>query len=149
MSLTSCGSDDKKDADSVAELKTQIVGEWSFNGHFHAFGDPVKRPIEQAIYTFKANGQLYISDGLKITKTKTWEVLIGDKKYVLINDERKVLKTITVKLLSQYMMKPVVILKDIRGRNSLQSMNKRGIQASVCLHVFCVFIVKTALQTNV
>jgi hypothetical protein len=45
MSLTSCGSDDKKDADSVAELKTQIVGEWSFNGLFHAFGNPVKGPI--------------------------------------------------------------------------------------------------------
>ena len=38
MSLTSCGNDDK-DADPVAALKAQIVGEWEFKGSHYGSGD--------------------------------------------------------------------------------------------------------------
>lgn len=93
MSLTSCGNDDK-DADPVAALKAQIVGEWEFKGSHYGSGDPVLEMYKREVYTFKADGKLDISDGLKVKQTKTWGVLIGDKKYIEIDGEKYALRTI-------------------------------------------------------
>ena len=94
MSLTSCSSDDNKDADPVAALKAQIVGEWEFKGRHYGSGDPVLEMYMREIYTFKADGKLDISDGLKVKQTKAWGVLIGDKKYIEIDGEKYALRTI-------------------------------------------------------
>ncbi len=94
MSLTSCSSDDNKGADPVAALKAQIVGEWEFKGSHYGSGDPVLEMYMREIYTFKADGKLDISDGLKVKQTKTWGVLIGDKKYIEIDGEKYTLRTI-------------------------------------------------------
>lgn len=94
MSLTSCSSDDNKDADPVAALKAQIVGEWEFKGRHYGSGDPVLEMYMREIYTFKADGKLDISDGLKVKQTKAWGVLIGDKKYIEIDGEKYTLRTI-------------------------------------------------------
>ena len=94
MSLTSCGNDDNKDADPVAALKAQIVGEWEFKGSHYGSGDPVLEMYMREIYTFKADGKLDISDGLKVKQTKAWGVLIGDKKYIEIDGEKYTLRTI-------------------------------------------------------
>lgn len=94
VSLTSCSSDDNKDADPVAALKVQIVGEWEFKGRHYGSGDPVLEMYMREIYTFKADGKLDISDGLKVKQTKAWGVLIGDKKYIEIDGEKYTLRTI-------------------------------------------------------
>ena len=94
MSLTSCGNDDK-DADLVAALKAQIVGEWEFKGSHYGSGDPVLEMYKREVYTFKADGKLDISDGLKVKQTKTWGVLIGDKKYIVINGEQQAIRMIS------------------------------------------------------
>jgi len=93
MSLTSCGNDDK-DADPVAALKAKIVGEWEFKGSHYGSGDPVLEMYKREVYTFKADGKLDISDGLKVKQTKTWGVLIGDKKYIVINGEQQAIRMI-------------------------------------------------------
>ena len=94
MSLTSCSSDDNKDADPVAALKAKIVGEWEFKGSHYGSGDPVLEMYKREVCTFKADGKLDISDGLKVKQTKTWGVLIGDKKYIEIDGEKYALRTI-------------------------------------------------------
>ena len=94
MSLTSCSSDDNKDADPVAALKGQIVGSWELEGKYHGSGDPVGKLSAPTSYEFRANGSLQITVNFKLGPLKTWSVLIGDKKYIVINGEQQAIRMI-------------------------------------------------------
>ena len=94
MSLTSCGSDDNKDADPVAVLKGQIVGSWDLEGQYHESGEPVGGMSVKTNYEFQANGSLKITFNLKPGGEKLWSVLIGDKKYIVINGEQQAIRMI-------------------------------------------------------
>lgn len=94
MSLTSCSRDDNKDADPVAALKGQIVGSWELEGKYHESGDPVGKLSAPTSYEFQANGSLQITVNFKLGPLKTWSVLIGDKKYIVINGEQQAIRVI-------------------------------------------------------
>ena len=94
MSLTSCSSDDNKDADPVAALKGQIVGSWDLEGRYHESGDPVGGFTTAMNYDFQANGSLKITRGVSSVSWKNWSVLIGDKKYIVINGEQQAIRMI-------------------------------------------------------
>lgn len=95
MSLTSCSSDDNKDADPVAALKGQIVGSWELEGKYHESGDPVGGLSAPTSYEFQANGPLQITVNFKLGPLKTWSVLIGDKKYIVINGQQQPIRMIS------------------------------------------------------
>lgn len=95
MSLTSCSSDDNKDADPVAALKGQIVGSWELEGKYHESGDPVGKLSAPTSYEFQANGSLQITVNFKLGPLKTWSVLIGDKKYIVINGQQQPIRMIS------------------------------------------------------
>lgn len=94
MSLTSCSSDDNKDADPVAALKGQIVGSWELEGKYHESGDPVGKLSAPTSYEFQANGSLKVTVNVGSVSWKTWSVLIGDKKYIVINGEQQAIRMI-------------------------------------------------------
>ena len=94
MSLTSCSSDDNKDADPVAALKGQIVGSWDLEGRYHESGDPVDGFTTAMNYDFQANGSLKITVNVGSVSWKFWSVLIGDKKYIVINGEQQAIRMI-------------------------------------------------------
>jgi len=94
MSLTSCSSDDNKDVDPVAALKGQIVGSWDLEGKYHESGEPVGKLSAPTSYEFQANGSLQITVNFKLGPLKTWSVLIGDKKYIVINGEQQAIRMI-------------------------------------------------------
>lgn len=94
MSLTSCSSDDNKDADPVAALKGQIVGSWDLEGRYHESGDPVGKLSAPTSYEFLANGSLQITVNFELGPLKSWSVLIGDKKYIMINGEQQAIRMI-------------------------------------------------------
>ena len=94
MSLTSCSSDDNKDVDPVAALKGQIVGSWELEGKYHESGDPVGGLMAAMNYDFQANGSLQITVNFKPGAVKFWSVLIGDKKYIVINGEQQAIRMI-------------------------------------------------------
>ena len=95
MSLTSCSRDDNKDADPVAALKGQIVGSWELEGKYHESGDPVGKLSAPTSYEFQANGSLQITVNFKLGPLKTWSVLIGDKKYIVINGQQQPIRMIS------------------------------------------------------
>ena len=95
MSLTSCSSDDNKDADPVAALKKQIVGSWDLEGRYHESGDPVGGFTTAMNYDFQANGSLKITVNVGSVSWKFWSVLIGDKKYIVINGNQNMIKKIS------------------------------------------------------
>lgn len=95
MSLTSCSSDDNKDADPVAALKGQIVGSWELEGRYHESGDPVDGFTTAMNYDFQANGSLKITVNVGSVSWKFWSVLIGDKKYIVINGNQNMIKKIS------------------------------------------------------
>ena len=95
MSLTSCSSDDNKDADPVAALKGQIVGSWDLEGRYHESGDPVGGFTTAMNYDFQANGSLKITVNVGSVSWKFWSVLIGDKKYIVINGNQNMIKKIS------------------------------------------------------
>jgi hypothetical protein len=94
MSLTSCSSDDNKDADPVATLKGQIEGSWDLEGKYHESGDPVGGILVDTNFDFQANGSLKITRGVSSVSWKNWSVLIGDKKYIVINGEQQAIRMI-------------------------------------------------------
>jgi hypothetical protein len=94
MSLTSCSSDDNKDVDPVAALKGQIVGSWDLEGKYHESGDPVGKLSAPTNYEFQANGSLQITVNFKLGPLKSWSVLIGDKKYIVINGQQQPIRMI-------------------------------------------------------
>ena len=94
MSLTSCSSDDNKDADPVAALKGQIVGSWDLEGRYHESGDPVGKLSAPTSYELLANGSLQITVNFELGPLKSWSVLIGDKKYIMINGEQQAIRMI-------------------------------------------------------
>lgn len=94
MSLTSCSSDDNKDVDPVAALKGQIVGSWELEGKYHESGDPVGGLTAAMNYDFQANGSLQITVNFKPGAVKFWSVLIGDKKYIVINGQQQPIRMI-------------------------------------------------------
>ena len=94
MSLTSCSSDDNKDVDPVAALKGQIVGSWDLEGKYHESGDPVGKLSAPTNYEFQANGSLQITVNFKLGPLKSRSVLIGDKKYIVINGQQQPIRMI-------------------------------------------------------
>jgi hypothetical protein len=95
MSLTSCSSDDNKDVDPVAALKGQIVGSWELEGKYHESGDPVGGLTAVMNYDFQANGSLKVTVNVGSVSWKIWSVLIGDKKYIVINGEQQAIRMIS------------------------------------------------------
>lgn len=95
MSLTSCSSDDNKDADPVAALKGQIVGSWDLEGRYNEAGEPVDKLSVATNYEFQANGSLQITVNFKLGALKFWSVLIGDKKYIVINGQQQPIRMIS------------------------------------------------------
>jgi len=94
MSLTSCSSDDNKDADPVAALKGQIVGSWDLEGRYNEAGEPVDKLSVATNYEFQANGSLKVTVNVGSVSWKFWSVLIGDKKYIVINGEQQAIRMI-------------------------------------------------------
>ena len=94
MSLTSCSSDDNKDADPVAALKGQIVGSWELEGRYHESGDPVDGFTTAMNYDFQANGSLKITVNVSTVSWKIWNVLVGDTNYIVINGEQQAIRMI-------------------------------------------------------
>lgn len=95
MSLTSCSSDDNKDADPVAALKGQIVGSWDLEGRYHESGDPVGGISTPTNYEFQANGSLKIIVNVSTVSWKIWNVLVGDTNYIVINGKQNMIKKIS------------------------------------------------------
>lgn len=95
MSLTSCSSDDNKDADPVAALKGQIVGSWDLEGRYHESGDPVGGLTTAMNYDFQANGSLKITVNVSTVSWKIWNVLVGDTNYIVINGNQNMIKKIS------------------------------------------------------
>ena len=95
MWLTSCSSDDNKDVDPVAALKGQIVGSWELEGKYHESGDPVGGLTAVMNYDFQANGSLKVTVNVGSVSWKIWSVLIGDKKYIVINGEQQAIRMIS------------------------------------------------------
>lgn len=94
MSLTSCRNDDNKNVDPVAALKAQIVGNWDLEGKYHESGEPVEGMSVKTNFDFQANGSLKITLGVSSVSWKNWSVVIGDKKYIVINDELQEIRMI-------------------------------------------------------
>ena len=94
MSLTSCSSDDNKDAGPVAALKGQIVGSWDLEGRYNEAGEPVDKLSVATNYEFQANGSLKVTVNVGSVSWKFWSVLIGDKKYIVINGEQQAIRMI-------------------------------------------------------
>ncbi len=94
MSLTSCSSDDNKDADPVAVLKGQVVGSWDLEGKYHESGEPVEGMSVKTNFDFQANGSLKITLGVTSISWKNWSVVIGDTKYIVINGEQQAIRMI-------------------------------------------------------
>ena len=94
MSLTSCSSDDNKDADPVATLKGQIEGSWDLEGRYHESGDPVGGLMAAMNYDFQANGSLKVPINVSTVSWKIWSVLIGDTNYIVINGEQQAIRMI-------------------------------------------------------
>lgn len=95
MSLTSCSSDDNKDADPVAALKGQIVGSWELEGRYNESGDPVDGFTTAMNYDFQANGSLKITVNVSTVSWKIWNVLVGDTNYIVINGNQNMIKKIS------------------------------------------------------
>ena len=95
MSLTSCSSDDNKDADPVAALKGQIVGSWELEGKYNEAGEPVGKLSAPTNYEFHANGSLQITVNFKLGALKFWSVLVGDTNYIVINGEQQAIRMIS------------------------------------------------------
>ena len=95
MSLTSCSSDDNKDADPVAALKGQIVGNWELDGRYHESGDPVGGFTTAMNYDFQANGSLKITVGVSSVSWETWSVLVGETNYIVIKGKQHMIKKIS------------------------------------------------------
>lgn len=95
MSLTSCSSDDNKDADPVAALKGQIVGSWELEGKYHESGDPVGGITAAMNYDFQANGSLKVTVNVSTVSWKIWNVLVGDTNYIVINGNQNMIKKIS------------------------------------------------------
>ena len=95
MSLTSCSSDDNKDADPVAALKGQIVGSWELEGKYHESGDPIGGLSAPTSYEFQANGPLKITVNVSTVSWKIWNVLVGDTNYIVINGNQNMIKKIS------------------------------------------------------
>lgn len=95
MSLTSCSSDDNKDADPVAALKGQIVGSWDLEGRYHESGDPVGGFTTAMNYDLQANGSLKITVSVSTVSWKIWNVLVGDTNYIVINGNQNMIKKIS------------------------------------------------------
>ena len=95
MSLTSCSSDDNKDADPVAALKGQIVGSWELEGKYNESGDPVGGLTAVMNYDFQANGSLKVTVNVGSVSWKIWSVLVGDTNYIVINGEQQAIRMIS------------------------------------------------------
>ena len=95
MSLTSCSSDDNKDADPVAALKGQIVGSWELEGKYHESGDPVGGITAAMNYDFQANGSLKVTINVSTVSWKIWSALVGDTNYIVINGEQQAIRMIS------------------------------------------------------
>lgn len=95
MSLTSCSSDDNKDADPVAALKGQIVGSWELEGKYHESGDPVGGITAAMNYDFQANGSLKVTINVSTVSWKIWSALVGDTNYIVINGNQNMIKKIS------------------------------------------------------
>ena len=95
MSLTSCSSDDNKDADPVAALKGQIVGSWDLEGRYHEAGEPVDKLSAATNYEFQANGSLKVTVNVGSVSWKFWSVLVGDTNYIVINGNQNMIKKIS------------------------------------------------------
>ena len=95
MSLTSCSSDDNKNADPVAALKGQIVGSWELEGKYHESGDPVGGITAAMNYDFQANGSLKVTINVSTVSWKIWSALVGDTNYIVINGEQQAIRMIS------------------------------------------------------
>lgn len=71
------------------------MGSWELEGKYHESGDPVGKLSAPTSYEFQANGSLQITVNFKLGPLKTWSVLIGDKKYIVINGQQQPIRMIS------------------------------------------------------
>ena len=95
MSLTSCSSDDNKDAGPVAALKGHIVGSWDLEGRYHESGDPVGGISTPTNYEFQANGSLKITVNVSTVCLLYTSPSLGDTNYIVINGNQNMIKKIS------------------------------------------------------
>ena len=71
------------------------MGSWELEGKYHESGEPVVGISTPTNYEFQANGSLQITVNCKPVALKFWSVLIGDKKYIVINGEQQAIRMIS------------------------------------------------------
>lgn len=71
------------------------MGSWELEGKYHESGEPVVGISTPTNYEFQANGSLQITVNFKPGALKFWSVLIGDKKYIVINGEQQAIRMIS------------------------------------------------------